>query len=890
MTKISPNYQNEASKSVSDKIAATPVRTATPKTSEISHDEFLRREKRKNNGLIERLYNTIKNTTNLGIGSKKVDIALNKVKNGEITEEEFNKTVHDYHSSQENSAQLLGDGTSMLAGGFTFLSLNKAFKYGNGWVQTNQPIVNKVKEELSKYKAEVEQKIKEGKNNYKIWKKVIGFYEKSFNAVSSNKKLTILATGLAGLAGGITKYWTLKFNRAGSDEYKIDKQIYGKRKERTPEMKKAVKAEKKSLNKERHMTNFKNFVSGTVNGLMMPVLALGGIVGAPLYLIGNSLNRYFIANKTDKKKSVNGYINNLTNDSVTMGLFAAGAAIPLVKKGNYTKVFNENMAKSVSKLKNAQLADPEFGGISAYKKLESKLLGNTKIQSIIDNDALSINEKITQLTEENIFAVKFKQISGDGSELARALKDNCPPTRSIKEAQEYINVNLGSGYQLTKLLGVGTIAETYFAKSPEGTEVCIKILKDGISKEKITADKEKFVEMIKNATDMSADEKDYLIRNIDDLADGVLQEVNLQNEMDNAIKLAKSTKVTNVVEPAVKPGVKPEVKNNVYVMKRATGVSLASFIDLNRLYIEKEAAEKLGGSAKELMLERIEKEIEAVQSRMPGFGDIKLRKEDTDYLLKEYQRVFIEQFHKVDKNGKIIHADIHPGNIFIDPDALRTRKGKVFTLIDTGNMIDMSVEQSLRALNFSKYIKQGNVKDIAAFVLDGAKLPAGMSEKQALELVENELKACFFDNKTKLGILNDEKVLTLTDNIMQKYNIIPNSTQLNLNKSRTSARNSLEDLKNAINSLDMIDVAAEFAQGNKLKGAAKGGLKGLENIAKNKAYESAIKRQEEQNLKQLSKAEQSKQKNNPNVPKTNSEEYITYRLKQFNLNSEIENL
>ena len=88
----------------------------------------------------------------------------------------------------------------------------------------------------------------------------------------------------------------------------------------------------------------------------------------------------------------------------------------------------------------------------------------------------------------------------------------------------------------------------------------------------------------------------------------------------------------------------------------------------------------------------------------------------------------------------------------------------------------------------------------------------------------------------------------------------------------------------------MIDVAAEFAQGNKLKGAAKGGLKGLENIAKNKAYESAIKRQEEQNLKQLSKAEQSKQKNNPNVPKTNSEEYITYRLKQFNLNSEIENL
>jgi predicted unusual protein kinase regulating ubiquinone biosynthesis (AarF/ABC1/UbiB family) len=200
----------------------------------------------------------------------------------------------------------------------------------------------------------------------------------------------------------------------------------------------------------------------------------------------------------------------------------------------------------------------------------------------------------------------------------------------------------------------------------------------------------------------------------------------------------------------------------------------------------------------------IDKEIEAVQSRMPGFDDIKLRKEDTDFLLTEYQKVFIEQFHKVDKNGKIIHADIHPGNIFIDPEVLKTRKGKLFTLIDTGNMIDMGVEQSMRALNFSKYVQQGNVKDIAAFVLDGAKLPKGMSEKDAVDKVVKELETCFFDNKTKIGMLDDEKVLTLTDNIMQKYDIIPSSTQLNLNKSRTSARNSLNELQSAIIALDGI--------------------------------------------------------------------------------------
>ena len=41
-----------------------------------------------------------------------------------------------------------------------------------------------------------------------------------------------------------------------------------------------------------------------------------------------------------------------------------------------------------------------------------------------------------------------------------------------------------------------------------------------------------------------------------------------------------------------------------------------------------------------------------------------------------------------------------------------------------------------------------------------------------------------------------------------------------------------------------------------------------------------VAKQEKENLKQLTPMQKLKQKNNPNAPKANSEEYLTYWLKQ----------
>ena len=838
---------------------------------QITIKEHYRREARKNNGLIEKFHNWLKNTTGIGVGSKKVLAEIQKAENGTATTQEVQAKIKEYNASQENSAQLLGDAVSISASGATFFGLNKLFNQAKGCIDVNKPLTDNIAKMIKNTREELVNDAEIPVKKKKLTNRLFNIYEKTFNTLTSNKK-TLLITGLASaFVGGLTKYWALKFNRVGSNEFKVDDKIYGKKKLRNPMQKKAAKLSKKQLNKERRKTNFKNFVSGTINGLMMPVMALGGIIGAPIYLAGNMLNRYFIANKTDKNKSVNGFMENLSQNALATGVVTAALAIPLVKKGNFAKVFNENMAKASKKLAEANLQPAEFKGISAYKQLEEMMLESPNIKSIIDGSA-SIEDKIKQLTKENLFAAKFKQISEDESLLTNALQDNCPPTRTLDEAQKYITSNLGSGYKVSKLLGVGTVAETYIAKDVSGKEVCIKILKNGITKDKILNDKQKFIDMVKNMTDKSADEKEYLLRNVEDLAEGILKEVDLKNEMDNAIKLAKTTRVANVVKPI-------EVKNNVYIMEKAKGVSLGSFMDLNKLYLKKEAIEKLekDPKLKEEALKEIDEKIKIVTERMPAFSDIKLRKQDTDYLLQEYQKVFIEQFHKIDKNGKLIHADIHKGNIFIDPNVLKTRKGKLFTLIDTGNMVDMGVEQSLRALNLTNYIKQGNVRDIAEYVLEGAKLPANMDKKGAVEKVEQELKACFFDNLTKLEQMNDEKILALTDNIMQKYEIISSSSQLNLHKSRTSAKKSLDALEKAIRSFDFIDVMGHDSKTGK---ALSGGKKGLEHLAKNKLYDTMVAKQEKENLKQLTPMQKLRQKNNPNAPKANSEEYLTYWLKQ----------
>ncbi len=828
---------------------------------ELTIEDVYKREKRRNHGLIERLYNSIKNVTGLGVGTKKLDRTLQKVQAGEIKQEDALKQLKAYSASQENSAQILGDAASMGAAGFTFFKLNREFKMLNSKALLNQKF---------------EEVLKEGTKGGNKPKGAGSVLLKLAETVKSKNKLIAIAALFSAFAGGYAKILTLLINRIGSKEFKSDKKDFNGAKNNYD--KALYKRDKKAKRAAHFKSDLRNFASGAINGLLMPLATLGGaIIGVPLYFAANSMNRYFVGSKEDKNKSFGGYINDLKNDSVTNLAFAAAAAVPMVKKVGFAKVFDTNLKKATDKLLNASLKDSEFKGESTYKELESILMKSENVSKIMENKTIKMEDKVKKLTEENIFAVKYKQISNDSSALTRMLRENCPETRTIEQAQKMIDEKLGSGYTISKLLGVGTVAETYLAKSPDGKDVCLKVLKDGINKEKILKDKEKFVELIKNMAHKTADEKDYLLRNIDDLAGGILKEVDFVNEMNAAKKLVEYTKKANLVKPI-------EVKNGVYVMEKAEGISLNSLVKLNRYNLVlgelEKRMNKYPGRAFLLQehVQEIKSKIAKIQARTPEYGDIKLTDSDASYLLDEYMKVLVEQFNKVDKKGKVIHADIHPGNIFIDVNALKSRKGKVFTLIDTGNTIEQTMEQSIRSLSLTSYIKKGNVPDIVEFVLEGAVLPKGMTKEEASKKIAEELKKCFFDTETRLETVNNNSLLTLTSNIMRKYNIIPSDSQLNRNKANKSAYNSFIELvevlfTNKFKDLD-IDKAGTMERTSVALQAVYTGASKLMKFKKLKS------KQEKLNLLQMSLEQQLKYKKNPNNLNTNSEDYLTYKLKQ----------
>ena len=863
-------------------------------------DEYTK--SKKSNGIARKIYDFTKNITGIGFGSKKLAQNIDKYENGQITEEEITKDINKYKISQENGLQTiadLGTGATVIS---TYYLANNGLKNLRKRVELNAipQIIT------SEYKYTLKPALKKILKNGKYEK-----FEKNMKEIlMSNKKSQMLLVPLMALLGGFTKLQIVQLERLGSKEYKADKK---------PD-KKAYKTQKKALAKERRRANGKAFLTGAVNGLLSPLTALaGGLAGVPVYLAGVTGINYITNKNNDNNKSLGDFTQKFKDNGVLNSLVVLALGIPALRHAKFSKIFEQNIDIAAKNLKDVKLKTPDLHTKSAYQELEEIMFSSEKIKGIRDNFKISDADKIKELTNENIFAAKFLQI-GNYGELSSTLRENCPPTRTIEKAQNVINQLWGKEeFEVSKCLGVGTIAETYLAKDKSGKEVCIKILKDGINSEKISKDKEKFVEMItkgRKIEELSEDEK-YLLRNLDDLSDGITKEVDFVNEMNAANELAKYTNKANVVKPIA-------AKDGIYVMEKAPGISVKSFADyfhskaslkwamerknssLQAIEKYKKELENLAPDSEEYrktknMIEcsvkydlkhaeedivEAEKEIENIKSKSPEFKDF-----DIDYnhilnLCNDYIKVVTEQFNKLNRSGKVLHADIHPGNIFVNLEALKTGKGKLFTLIDTGNTINLSKELSIATLQLTKFVKNGNTKDLSKIALDGAILPKDLTKEQALEKVEEEMKKLFFDNETKINQMSVEEFNNLANGILRKFNIVPKNTQLNLSKARKSAENSLADLmKSFISSMqDKFDPKKignkDLSKTERFKELMKGlwiSTKTMKLLG-NFVYRPIM--QESMNLLKLTPCELRAFIQNPNMHKNNSVEHLTYKFKQ----------
>ena len=844
-----------------------------PRRQISGYDVYWKREKRKNTGLIERLYNKIKNATGLGIGSKKVETDLAKVKRGEISQNDFANTVKRYNASQETSAQTFADLFSVGAAGLTYFGLRNEAKLHHAGKKLNEKFGSS-----NKLIDAVE--TAGGGLNLKTFKKAVG---KSLAYMAKSKtKLAVFTAGMAALVGGGVKMHLLQLNRIGSEEFKTDKKDFNGA--RTPHDKMMYKAYKKEHRNNKLASNFRNFVSGAINGAMMPLSVIGGaIVGIPSYFLGNSLNRHFVGSR-HSDKSLEGYANSFVNDGVTQVALGAATLIPMAKKGRFSAVFDKNLEKAFNKINaHKELIDNPYGGKTTYQQLNDMMFESPKVKAILEDkgaklgEGLSINEKIQALSDENIFAVKLKQIQTNDS-LAQAMQDNCPATRTLEEATKEIQAKLGKNYKVKVNMGTGTIAETYLVEAPDGKEVCVKMLKKGIDASKIDRDKQKFIDIINAQTDKTEAEKQYLIKNIEDLANGIKKEIDFENEMNAAKKLVNFTQTARVVKPI-------EVKDGLYVMEKAEGINLKKLMELNNIdssirYIEKIISKTTNEKDKAIYLEQLKFLKSEKEKLSTKYKDIMLTEKDTDYMIDEYMKVLIEQLYKTDAKGRTLHADIHPGNIFIDVKALKERKGKVFTLIDTGNTIDLTAEQAARSMRLTQFIEHGDTKDLAKYFIEDANLAESkLTKEEAEKKLQEALDKVFFDSNIRLNTMNNTEIIKLTSNIMKDLKIMPGDSQLNLEKARTSAEKSFESLLNiwfneAINS-------AMSHEGNKVSGFALMGKMGKA-LKKISEYQELQQAQERKNLMQMIKSPKEffRSQTNPNYKPANSEEYLIYHLKQ----------
>ena len=391
-----------------------------------------------------------------------------------------------------------------------------------------------------------------------------------------------------------------------------------------------------------------------------------------------------------------------------------------------------------------------------------------------DSNQSWIKRKLNNFTVNRAKYISEKGI-GTLNTFLNNYKSSCPASRTGKEAQKYVSETFGSRFtiQSKKPLGVGTIAETFLAKDNEtGKDVVIKMVKKWVNAEKLDKDKTNMLKSLDRVKDkLKPDEYEYQKKLVEELYSAWKQEINLDLEAQAAKTLGKYAVNYNTVAPI-------QVKNNIFVMEKANGVQFDKFTK----YLDE--------------------------------NNVQLSKEEAADLLRSYVQVFFEQLLSVPKKGqKVMHADPHAGNIFID----LNNKAKPFTFIDTGNVMRYTPEEAIQ--NVTSHIDYliGNTKSISKKLLKGALLPNNISQKQAEEMLAKHLDDTFFSGKYKIvsdpfSTINNESI-----DFMKKNKIILNSQNTNLVKAELTYLMNMTSVAGIFKHIDKNSKINELEQKEKLK-------------------------------------------------------------------------
>lgn len=629
---------------------------------------------------------------------------------------------------------------------------------------------NKAKNKLSEYR--------EGKISLEDTEKYLKKYKA--NQKDSTELTTSTITGLAsfGIYSNIKKIQIIAEAAIPMREFKAPKKIalisailVGTITK--PILKKinSLGVDKESHKKEK--TTVRDFVTGAIGGMLAPIIPLGNlIIGIPAALGANSLTTYILA-KTNKK-SPDEYIEQ---QGTGLGLKTAALATFLfgaIKGHKSLKSWKDASLRASENVKQLEPTNIKLK-ISDLQDLTMHLAEKMKYKLffILANPITSISSKMKQLEKYNLFLPKLLQVMPDNiidllqtqgsktlkfpgvkniSKIIKGFKSDCPESRTIKDAQKLVTKTYGGKYKLAgdKAIGVGTIAESYLAKeNSTGKDVVIKLLKKNVTPEKIEKDRQAILSLLDKCKIDDSAQLTFYKKQVEGLFDAWSKEIDLSLEEEMAKQLGVNAKLFNTVKPI-------ETENNIYVMEKSSGIQFNKLLD----YLEKSGR--------------------------------KLSKKEVVNLSINYLKVFLEQLLFVPKEGgKIIHADPHPGNIFINLDNLE----KPITFIDTGNVLRYSPEEAItNVVNHLDYLI-GNSQGIAKAMMKNALLPHNMNQEQAIQILTKELNDKIYNKKNRLPINLFQDINSFCLDVMHQNKIIPSPNNTNLLKAEMTYVLNLVSLK-----------------------------------------------------------------------------------------------
>ncbi len=390
--------------------------------------------------------------------------------------------------------------------------------------------------------------------------------------------------------------------------------------------------------------------------------------------------------------------------------------------GQIIKEYNKSAIKNAPRIFMSLKNDKKFLGV--LNRFAQKMkLGDVKWENMSEEEIIQL-----VLQKSGVGPCKFAQIISSDEAIMSKLSPKLqtvikktqsenPFSRTLSEAQaivdssfnkqsKFLPLNQGnkaspikqgdfntSGIKLEKALSAGTVGEAYLAKTSDGKEVIVKMIKENVDQEQLALEETIFKRII---SEIAPDEitKQKHINMLKNLYSDWKKELNFKYEYEYNKLLQKGAKRYKVADIKEISG-----NNRVIIMDKADGIQMNHLMKMLKAYKENPA----------LFAERYADEIKAnpwLASPEKVIADL------PECITKAFDEMCLFM-----RNGKtaIMHGDPHMGNYFITTN----EKGKLIpTFIDTGNCVTRDAKQIKSDLSFLTNYFVGNSKGVAKYFVE----------------------------------------------------------------------------------------------------------------------------------------------------------------------------